>query len=151
MINIYKPFYSIHQILVTYIIFLFLLSACTGRTSNHGVLNIDNNIQNILQNNMEKAEVEILLGPPSTISTFDKNKWYYMSNIIHRAGVSKPKILKHQIYEIIFDEENRVIVVLQFDFSNFKEIDYNDKETATKGNEQNLFEMIVRSSSKLPN
>ena len=99
MINIYKPFYSIHQILVTYIIFLFLLSACTGRTSNHGVLNIDNNIQNILQNNMEKPEGEILLGPPSTISTFDKNKWYYMSNKIHRVGVLKPKVLEHQIYE----------------------------------------------------
>ena len=71
--------------------------------------------------------------------------------VIHRAGVSKPKVLKHQIYEIIFDEENRVIEVQQYDLSNFKEIDYNDKETATKGNEQNLFEMIVRSSSKLPN
>ena len=95
MINIYKPFYSIHQILVIYIIFLFLLSACIGRTSNHGILNIDNNIQNVLQNNMEKAEVEIILGPPSTISTFDENKWYYMSNIIHRVGFSKPKVLKH--------------------------------------------------------
>ena len=151
MINIYKPFYSIHQILVIYIIFLFLLSACTGRISNHGVLNIDNNIPNILQNNMEKAEVAIILGPPSIISTFDENKWYYMSNIIHRVGFSKPKVLKHQIYEIIFDEENRVIDVQQYDLSNFKEMDYNDKETATKGNEQNLIELLVRSSSKLPN
>ena len=50
MINIYKPFYSIHQILVIYIIFVFLLSACTGRTSNHGVLNIDNNIQKMVDN-----------------------------------------------------------------------------------------------------
>ena len=149
MINIYKPFYSIHQILVIYIIFLLLLSACTGRTSNHGILNIDNNIQHVLQNNMEKAEVEIILGPPSTISTFDENKWYYMSNIIHRVGVSKPKVLEHQIYEIIFDEENRVIDVHQYDLSNFKEIDYNDKETATKGNEKNLIELLIRSSTRL--
>ena len=151
MINIYKPFYSIHQILLIYIIFLFLLSACTGRTSNHGILHIENNIQHVLQNNMEKAEVEIILGPPSTISTFDENKWYYMSNVIHRVGVSKPKILKHQIYEIIFDKENRVIDVQQYDLSNFKDIDYNDKETDTKGNKQNLIELLVRSSSKLPN
>ena len=149
MINIYKPFYSIHQILVIYIIFLLLLSACTGRTSNHGILNIDNNIQHVLQNNMEKAEVEIILGPPSTISTFDENKWYYMSNIIHRVGVSKPKVLEHQIYEIIFDEENRVIDVHQYDLSNFKEIDYNDKETATKGNEKYLIELLIRSSTRL--
>lgn len=151
MTNIYKPFYSIHQILVIYFIFLFLLSACTGRTSNHGILNIDNNIQNILQNNMEKAEVEIILGPPSTVSTFDENKWYYMSNRIHRIGVSKPKVLEHQIYEIIFNEENRVIDVKQYDLSNFKEIDYNDKETATKGNEKNLIELLIRSNSRLPN
>ena len=151
MLNIYKPFYSIHQILLIYIIFLFLLSACTGRTSNHGILHIENNIQYVLQNNMEKAEVEIILGPPSTESTFDENKWYYMSNTIRRVGVSKPKVLEHQIYEIIFDEENRVIDVQQYDLSNFKEINYNDKETVTKGNEQNLIEMLVRSTSKLPN
>jgi len=151
MINIYKPFYSIHQILVICIILLFLLSACTGRTSNHGILNIDNHIQNIVQNNMEKAEVEIILGPPSIVSTFDDNKWYYMSNKIHRVGVLKPKVLEHQIYEIIFDEENHVIDVQQYDLSNFKEIDYNDKETATKGNEKNLIELLIRSSSKLPN
>ena len=74
-----------------------------------------------------------------------------MSNIIHRVGFSKPKVLKHQIYEIIFDEENRVIDIQQYDLSNFKEIDYNDKETATKGNEKNLIELLIRSSSKSPN
>jgi len=52
---------------LAYILFFILLNNCTGRISNHGVLNIEKHIPLIVDSKLEKAEIEALLGPPSTI------------------------------------------------------------------------------------
>ena len=104
-----------------------LISACTGRVSNHGTLNIENYIDRVIENKMEKAEVEELLGPPSTISTFNANKWYYMHNTIKKLGFFKPEILNHKVYEIVFNDENRAITLNEYDSNQITDLEYNKK------------------------
>ena len=71
------------NILYKYLIFTFLIisiNSCSGRISNHGVLNIEKHINSIVDNKLEKAEIEALLGNPSTVSAFEFNKWYYINS-----------------------------------------------------------------------
>ena len=76
---IYKNFF--YKFLI-YSLLLISLNACSGRISNHGVLNIEKIITTVIERKLEKAEVEALLGPPSTISAFEFNKWYYINAFV---------------------------------------------------------------------
>ena len=144
MENIYKPFSKLYQIISINILFLVIISACTGRVSNHGTLNIENYIDRVIENKMEKAEVEELLGPPSTISTFNTNKWYYVHNTIKKLGFLKPEMINHKVYEIVFNDENRAITLNEYDANQITELEYNKNITKTKGNDQSILRLLTR-------
>ena len=123
---------------------LMSFNSCAGRISNHGVLNIENKINTIIERKLEKAEVEALLGPPSTVSSFEFNKWYYINNKIKHFAFFKPEIIKHNVYELIFNSENQIIEINLYDEKDLNEITYNDDFTDTKGNKKTLLQNIFK-------
>ena len=123
---------------------IFLVNNCSGRISNHGVLNIEKNITSIVNDKLEKAEIEALLGPPSTISAFEFNKWYYINNTIKHMAFYKPEIIKLKVYEIIFNKENQAIKINTYDLENLNEISFNLDVTKTRGNEKPLLQYILK-------
>ena len=129
---------------IIYSLLLISINSCQGRISNHGVLNIDNKIDTIIEKKLEKAEVEALLGPPSTVSAFEFNKWYYISNTIKHMAFYKPEIINHKIYEIIFNSENQAIEINYFDEKDLNKISYNKDYTDTKGNKKSLLHNILK-------
>ena len=127
-----------------YILIIFLINNCSGRISNHGVLNIDKHITSIVNDKLEKAEIEALLGPPSTISAFEFNKWYYINNTIKHIAFYKPEIIKLTVYEIIFNKENQAIKINTYDQENLNEISFNLDVTKTRGNDKPLLQYILK-------
>ena len=127
-----------------YMLIIFLVNNCSGRISNHGVLNIDKHITSIINDKLEKAEIEALLGPPSTISAFEFNKWYYINNTIKHMAFYKPEIIKLKVYEIIFNKENQAIKINTYDLENLNEISFNLDVTKTRGNEKPLLQYILK-------
>lgn len=127
-----------------YILIIFLVNNCSGRISNHGVLNIEKHITSIVNDKLEKAEIEALLGPPSTISAFEFNKWYYINNTIKHMAFYKPEIIKLKVYEIIFNKENQAIKINTYDLENLNEISFNLDVTKTRGNEKPLLQYILK-------
>ena len=127
-----------------YMLIIFLVNNCSGRISNHGVLNIEKHITSIVTDKLEKAEIEALLGPPSTISAFEFNKWYYINNTIKHIAFYKPEIIKLTVYEIIFNKENQAIKINTYDQENLNEISFNLDVTKTRGNEKPLLQYILK-------
>ena len=127
-----------------YMLIIFLVNNCSGRISNHGVLNIEKHITSIVNDKLEKAEIEALLGPPSTISAFEFNKWYYINNTIKHMAFYKPEIIKLTVYEIIFNKENQAIKINTYDQENLNEISFNLDVTKTRGNEKPLLQYILK-------
>ena len=123
---------------------LLSLSSCSGRISNHGVLNIENKINTIIERKLEKAEIEALLGPPSTVSAFEFNKWYYINNTIKHFAFYKPEIIDHKVYELIFNSENQIIEINSYDEKDLNKITYNDDYTDTRGNKKSLLQNILK-------
>ena len=123
---------------------LISLNNCAGRVSNHVVLNIEKQINTIIERKLEKAEVEALLGPPSTISAFEFNKWYYINNTMRHFAFFKSEIISHQVYEVIFNSENQVIEINSYDEKDLNKITYNDDSTETRGNRKTLLQNILK-------
>ena len=127
-----------------YMLIIFLVNNCSGRISNHGVLNIEKHITSIVNDKLEKAEIEALLGPPSTISAFEFNKWYYINNTIKHMAFYKPEIIKLTVYEIIFNKENQAIKINTYNQENLNEISFNLDVTKTRGNDKPLLQYILK-------
>ena len=127
-----------------YMLIIFLVNNCSGRISNHGVLNIEKHITSIVNDKLEKAEIEALLGPPSTISAFEFNKWYYINNTMKHLAFYKPEIIKLTVYEIIFNKENQAIKINTYDQENLNEISFNLDVTKTRGNDKPLLQYILK-------
>ena len=127
-----------------YSLLLISLNSCSGRISNHGVLNIENKIHTIIERELEKAEVEALLGPPSTVSAFEFNKWYYINNRIKHFAFFKSEIIDHKVYELIFNSENQVIEINSYDEEDLNKILYNKDYTDTRGNKNSLLNTILK-------
>ena len=127
-----------------YILIIFLVNNCAGRISNHGVLNIEKHITTIVNDKLEKAEIEALLGPPSTISAFEFNKWYYINNTMKHIAFYKPEIIKLTVYEIIFNKENQAIKINTYDKENLNEISFNLDVTKARGNEKSVLQYILK-------
>jgi len=120
------------------------LNNCAGRVSNHGVLKIEKQINTIIERKLEKAEVEALLGPPSTVSAFEFNKWYYIKSTMRHFAFFKPEIIKHQVYEVIFNSENQVIEINSYNEKDLNKISYNDDYTDTRGNKKSFLQNILK-------
>ena len=135
------------NILYKYLIFTFLIisiNSCSGRISNHGVLNIEKHINSIVDNKLEKAEIEALLGNPSTISAFEFNKWYYINSSIKHFAFYKPEIINLKVYEIIFNSENQASEINTYDQEDLNELYFNSDITDTKGNKESFLEVILK-------
>ena len=138
---IYKK--SFYKFLICSLL-LISLNNCAGRVSNHGVLKIEKKINTIIERKLEKAEVEALLGPPSTVSAFEFNKWYYINNTMRHFAFFKSEIINHQVYEVIFNSENQVIEINSYDEKDLNKITYNDDFTDTRGNKKSLLQGILK-------
>jgi outer membrane protein assembly factor BamE (lipoprotein component of BamABCDE complex) len=135
------------NILYKYLIFTFLIisiNSCSGRISNHGVLNIEKHINSIVDNKLEKAEIEALLGNPSTISAFEFNKWYYINSSIKHFAFYKPEIINLKVYEIIFNSENQASEINTYDQDDLNELYFNSDVTDTRGNKESFLEVILK-------
>lgn len=135
------------NILFKYLIFTFLIisiNSCAGRISNHGVLNIEKHIDSILDNKLEKAEIEALLGNPSTVSAFEFNKWYYINSSIKHFAFYKPEIINLKVYEIIFNSENQAYEINTYDQDDLKELNFNSDVTETRGNKKSFLQLILK-------
>ena len=141
MILIFKN--KIYKLLICSLL-LISLNRCSGRVSNHGVLKIEKQINTIIERKLEKAEVEALLGPPSTVSAFEFNKWYYINNRIKHFAFFKSEIIEHKVYELIFNSENQVIEINSYDEKDLNKITYNDDYTDTRGNKRSLLQSILK-------
>ena len=60
-------------------IFLFIISCSSNRLSNnHGLISLQAKYDKIIINKTNKNDILKIIGPPSSISNFDKSRWFYI-------------------------------------------------------------------------
>ena len=85
-------------------LFLFIVNCSSNKVSNtHGFTSLQAKYDRIIINKTNKNDIYKILGPPSTISNFDENKWFYI-----QTRKENQSLLKLGIKKI---EKNNVLIV----------------------------------------
>ena len=90
-------------------IFLFIVNCSTNKVSNnHGSISLQSKFEKITINKSNKNDILKIIGPPSTTSEFDENKWFYIQTKKENQSLLKlgiKKIEKNNILIIVFNNK----------------------------------------------
>ena len=104
------------------ILFLFTLNCSSNKVSiNHGFLSLQSKYEKITVNKSNKNDILNNIGPPSSISSFDENKWFYIQRIKTNQSLFKLGIKKIEKNDILIVKFNNKGIL-----SNKKILNIND-------------------------
>ena len=88
---------------------LFTLNCSSNKVrNNHGFISLQAKFEKITINQTNKNDILSIIGPPSSISNFDKNKWFYIQRIKTNQSLFKlgiKKIDKNNILIVKFNNK----------------------------------------------
>jgi outer membrane protein assembly factor BamE (lipoprotein component of BamABCDE complex) len=119
------------------------LSACTPVTAMNGFVAVDTQPSDIKVGTDTRNTVVAKLGSPSTVSAFDKNTWYYITQTSDKMAYLYPQLKSRRVVSIAFDKDLKVIAVKQLTLKDGYELAYEKRETPTRGRELSWIEQIL--------
>ena len=134
-----------------YIFFFILIVNCTGnKVSNyHGSKLLDEKYNKIFINKTNKNDLLVIIGPPSSISDFNKNKWYYFERLKSNQSLlklGKQKIKKNNILVVELNGDGILIDKKLFNLEDMNDLKYlkttTQKEFKKDGMMYNVFSSL---------
>jgi outer membrane protein assembly factor BamE (lipoprotein component of BamABCDE complex) len=132
---------SLVRLIVT-LVLLIALSACLGRFSNHGNKPDPDKLAQIQPGVQNKAQVETLLGSPSSVGAFEDDTWYYISQVGERNWFFPEEAVERDVVEINFDDSGIVSGIKGYDIDDGKDVELVDRVTPTQGQELTFLQQM---------
>jgi outer membrane protein assembly factor BamE (lipoprotein component of BamABCDE complex) len=129
--------------LVTAVLLLGSLAACSPTVSNHGYRIDPDTLARIQPGITSREEVYRLLGSPSSVGTFDTERWYYISQRSEQMSFYQSEITEQDIVMVDFDAGGVVRDVTKQDKSMAMAIEPSPDKTRTMGNELSLVQQLL--------
>lgn len=124
---------------------------CAPQVRNHGHLVDAEQLRQIQPGLTDKQRVIGILGSPSSISTFDDNRWYYVSQQTERYTFYDEAITKQDVLTIHFDSRGVVTTIDEHGLELAKAVDPSDDETPTLGKDLTVFEQLIGNIGRFEN
>ncbi len=122
------------------------LGACSPIVYHQGFQVVDVRPADIKVGTDTRSTVLQKLGSPTTTSTFDKDVWFYMSQMRSQTSFYTPKTVQRDVVAIAFDPATeQVKAVDTFTLQDGRVIAYNTHETPTRGREMTVLEQLIGS------
>ena len=110
------------------IIFIFIINCSGNKVSNyHGIKSLEAKYEKIEIKKTNKNDLIRIIGPPSTISDFDKNKWFYFERLKSNQSLfkfGKQKIKRNNILVVEIDQKGIVKSKNILDLNNMNDVKY---------------------------
>ena len=122
------------------ILFLFTLNCSANKVSkNHGFISLESKFEKISINKTNKNDIIKIIGPPSSISNFDGNKWIYIerkktNQSLFKLGIKK--INKNNVLIVKFNNKGLLEDKKLLNLDNMNDVKY-VKDITTKEFKQN--------------
>jgi outer membrane protein assembly factor BamE (lipoprotein component of BamABCDE complex) len=127
---------------------LLAVGACTPVNSYQGFQVIDQSPTDVKPGQDTRATVQAKLGSPTEVATFDKNEWFYISQVSSKIGFYPVHTDKRQVTAIAFSKDgDKVSAVRVYSLRDGRVIAYNTRETPTRGREISAIEQLLGSIS----
>ncbi len=89
-----------------------------------------------------RVDIASLLGSPSTVSTFQDSKWYYIGQKTTQFAFFEPEVLERKVLVISFDDAGYVANTKTYGLEDGKIIDPVERITPTEGRELSIIQQL---------
>ncbi len=90
-----------------------------------------------------RIDIASLLGSPSTVSTFEDSKWYYIGQKTTQFAFFEPEVLERKVLVVSFDDAGYVADTKTYGLEDGKIIDPVERITPTEGRELSIIQQLL--------
>ena len=130
-------------------LFFFIVNCSTNKVSNnHGYISLQGKFDKITINKTNKNDILKIIGPPSSTSNFDKNKWFYIQTKKENQSLFKlgiKKIEKNNVLVVIFNNKGILEEKKMLNLSDMKKVKYVKNVTEKEYKQNNTIYKILSS------
>ena len=121
----------------------FALGACAQSVQVRGNIPDGDVVSKINPGVHTRIDIASLLGSPSTVSTFQDSKWYYIGQKTTQFAFFEPEILERKVLVISFDDAGYVADTRTYGIEDGKIIDPVERITPTEGRELSIIQQLL--------
>ena len=118
------------------IIFLFITSCSLNKViKKHGVRNLEEKQAKLIIEKTNKNDIQKILGPPSTKSTFDNDVWIFIEREITNEKLiklGKEKLITNNVLILEINSNGQLIDKKFYDMNDMNEIKLSSMKTENK-------------------
>lgn len=127
------------------------LMACSPRLDVRGNLPDPDKVLEVQPGVHTRDQVATLLGSPSSVGTFQDDRWYYIGGQTETFAFFKPEVIEQQVLEVKFNQDGVVEDMIIFTLADGREINPVSRVTPTGGGELSFFEQLFGNLGKFNN
>ncbi len=126
------------------------LSACSPTVLHHGYLPRKGELEQ-LREGMSKAEVEALLGSPSTTATFEtrNDSYYYISSTVKQTAFLKPQETDRRVLAVRFDANGLVKSFAVYTLEDGEVVQISGRKTPAAGRDLGFVRQLLFNMSRI--
>ena len=118
------------------------IAACSSRIDQRGNLPDPDTLANVEVGHINKQGLADLLGSPSSVSSFDGDTWYYISERTEKVAFFEPKVLERKVLVFRFDPKGVLSEMNELGMEDATNIEMVSRKTPTAGNEVGVLRQI---------
>ena len=126
------------------------LGACAQSVQVRGNIPDDEVVSKIDPGVHSRVDIASLLGSPSTVSTFQDSKWYYIGQKSTQFAFFEPEVLERKVLVVSFDEAGFVEDTRTYALEDGQIIDPVDRVTPTEGREISILQQLIGNLGRFP-
>ena len=134
---------------IYFLIFLFIINCTGNKVSNyHGAKSLEIKYEKIYVNKTNKNDLLEAIGPPSTVSDFDKDKWFYFERLKTNQSLFKLGAQKISINNVLIVKLNKFGILEEKKILNLKDMNdlkYLKKTTSKEFKKENMMYNVFSS------
>ena len=122
---------------ISYLLAFFLITSCSFDkvVKKHGVRNLDKKQEKLVIFETNKNDIIKILGPPSSVSTFDNDIWIFIEReITHEKLIKlgKEKLIKNNVLFIEINTQGLLVKKTFYDINEMNENEFSSLSTEAK-------------------
>ena len=122
---------------ITYLLIFFLFTSCSFDkvVKKHGVRNLEKKQEKLIIFETNKNDIGKILGPPSSISTFDNDLWIFIEReITHEKllKLGKEKLIKNNVLFLEINSQGIMVKKTLYNINEMNEQQLSDLSTESK-------------------
>lgn len=116
---------------------------------NRGHAVADYQLADVVVGTHTRADVQALLGTPTTTGTFDDDNWYYISAVTRLRPFRTPGLEDQHVVAITFNAQGVVQEVKELDLSAGRRVAVVQRQTPSPGTERTLMQALLGNIGRL--